>query len=116
MLSKLIELIKPTENAKFMRLFKKFYTIDYKFFDFMFDYLIYIKLFDERIKAIKIELTRNNQILLYLSMFLPEQYQHIAKMQSMINNMAIDKAQFILLKEKYWTKKNSQDIISLIVS
>lgn len=35
MLSRLTESIKPIGDAKFMQLSKKFYTIDYKFFDSM---------------------------------------------------------------------------------
>lgn len=74
MLFWLTKLIKPTKDAKFMRLSKESYTIDYKFFDSMSHYLTHIKQLDKRIKATKIKLTCNKQILLSLSMSFPEQY------------------------------------------
>lgn len=74
LLSRLTELIKPAADAEFMQLSKKFYTIEYESFDSISDYLTHIKLLEERIEAIKIELTRDNRILLSLTKSLPEKY------------------------------------------
>lgn len=81
------KLFKPTGDAKFMQLFEDFYIINYKS---IFNYLIHIKLFDEHIKATKIELIYNKQILLYLFISILEQYQHLARIWSMINNISWD--------------------------
>lgn len=113
MLSRLTELIKPTGDAEFMPLSKEFYTIDYESFDSMSNYLTHIKLLDERIEATKIELTRDKRILLCLSMSFPEQYQHLARMWSMTNDMTADKARSMLLEEERRTHKDSQGVVAL---
>lgn len=79
MQSRLTEPIKPTGEAEIMRLPKQSYAIDYESFDSMSSYLTHIK----RLKATKIEPTRDKRIPLCLSMSLSEKDQHLARMWSM---------------------------------
>lgn len=115
MLSRLTELIKPTGDAEFMRLSKEFYTIDYESFNSMSNYLTHIKLLEERIEATKIELTWDKQILLCLTMSLPEKYQHLARMWSMTDNMTADKARSMLLEKERRTKNNTLPTLAFAV-
>ena len=57
-----------------MRLSKEYYTLNFKDFKTVFEYLTYIKILEERINATKVTLDMNNRTILYLSMLLPREY------------------------------------------
>ena len=60
-----------------MRLSKKYYSLQFKQFKFMSDYLTYIKVLKEKIDITKVTFDTNNRTILYLSMSLFQKYQYL---------------------------------------
>ena len=87
-------------NGEFMRLIKEFYTLKYISFETIFEYLIYIKLLEERIAAINVILISDKQTILYLSMLLFEHLQYLIKIWDVISDMIAEKAYIMLLEEE----------------
>lgn len=74
MLTRLQALLQPTGSSKFMRLSKEYYTLQFRSFKSVPEYLTYIKILEEKIDATKVILDVNNRTILYLSMSLPQEY------------------------------------------
>jgi len=79
MLLKIIAELQSIGDAKFMRLTKKYYIIDYIKFITMLDYLTHIKLLEKRIKATKVTFDDDKQTLLCLAMSLSKDLQYLTK-------------------------------------
>ncbi|CAD6592123.1 MAG: hypothetical protein ASARMPRED_006037 [Alectoria sarmentosa] len=60
MLTRLQILLQPSKSSEFMRLSKKYYSLQFKQFKSMSDYLTYIKVLKKKIDATKITLDTNN--------------------------------------------------------
>lgn len=71
MLARLRTLLQPSGSSEFMRLSKEYYSIQFKSFKSMSEYLTYIKILEERIDVTKVTLDTNNRTILCLSMSLP---------------------------------------------
>ncbi len=59
-----------TGSLEFMRLLKEYYTLQFKVFKTVSEYLTHIKVLEEKIDAIKVIFNINNRTILYLSMSL----------------------------------------------
>ena len=60
-----------------MRLSKEYYTLQFKLFKLVPEYLTKIKVLEEKIDSIKITLDSNNRTVLCLSISLPLEYQYL---------------------------------------
>ena len=70
MLRHLRELLQSMRSSKFMRLSKKYYTLRFKFFKTVTEYLTQIKVLEEKIDATQVILNNDNRTVLCLSMSL----------------------------------------------
>ena len=80
MLQRLKQVLEPERDAQFMRLTKKYYSLQADGFSNMNEFLLHVKLLKERIAATKVELIRDKRTILCMMMALPETYQHLAQM------------------------------------
>ena len=79
MLSRLRTLLQPTGSSEFMRLSKEYYTLQFKQFKTIPEYLTHIKVLEEKIDATKVTLDTDNRTILCLSMSLPQEYQYLVQ-------------------------------------
>ena len=77
MLRHLRELLQPTGSSEFMRLSKEYYTLRFKSFKSVTEYLTQIKVLEEKIDATQVVLNNDNRTVLCLSMSLPQEYQYL---------------------------------------
>lgn len=63
-----------TGFSEFMRLLKEYYTLQYKRFKSVPEYLTHIKVLEERIDIIKVTLDNDSRTILCLMMSLPQEY------------------------------------------
>ncbi|SRR6266498_2154807 len=80
LLQRLKALLRPTGEAQFMRLSKELYTLQFKDFNTVDDYLTRIKTLEEQIDATKIKIEGDKRTLLVLSMTLPAQYRSLVQL------------------------------------
>lgn len=67
------------DDAKFIRFTKKYYTLQYVDFKFIFEYLNHIKQLKKRIRVTKIILDDDKQTIFYLITFLLKIFQYLTK-------------------------------------
>ena len=79
MLKHLRELLQPTGSSEFMRLSKEYYTLRFKLFKFVTEYLTQIKVLEEKIDVTQVILNNDNRIVLCLSMSLSQEYQYLVQ-------------------------------------
>ena len=71
MLTKLRIELQPLGSSEFIRLSKEYYTLQFKAFKLISEYLTRIKVLEEKIDATKMVLDTNNRTILCLSTSLP---------------------------------------------
>ena len=111
MLTKITAQLRPQGEAEFMRLMKEYYTIDYRRFSTMSEFLTHIKFLEERIRATKVTLDDDKQTLICLALSLPEHLQYFVKIWSLTPDITADKARTMLLEEErrkrtVWTQES----------
>jgi len=74
MLTKLSRLLQPDEDTQFMRLICKYYTLQFDNNEFLSDFLMHVKILEERIDLTNVQMNNNKRTLLCLSMSLPVRY------------------------------------------
>ena len=79
MLKHLRELLQSTRSSKFMRLSKEYYTLRFKLFKSVTEYLTQIKVLEEKIDATQVILNNDNRTVLCLSMSLSQEYQYLVQ-------------------------------------
>jgi len=79
MLTKLSQLLQPSGEAQFMRLNHKYYTLQYDVHgsEFMSDFLTRVKVLEERIDSMNVQMDNDKRTLLCLSMSLPARYRSL---------------------------------------
>lgn len=110
MLSRLTTLYQPTGDGEFMRLTKEYYTLKFRDFGSISDYLTRIKTLEERILATNVVLTPDKQTIICLSMSLPEDLQYLTKIWDVTPGMTADKARTMLLEEERKRAGKEEDI------
>lgn len=111
-LSRLHVLLQPSESSELMRFFKKYYSLQFKSFKSISEYLTHIKILKEKIDATKVTLDTKNRTILCLSMSLPQEYQYLIQIWAVTEGITAEKARIILLKASRQHKlalHNSQD-------
>ena len=98
MLSRLRELMQPTGSSEFMRLSKEYYTLRFKSFKTVAEYLTHIKVLEERIDATKVVLDKDNRTVLCLSMSLPQEYQYLVQIWATMPTITSLKARQMVLE------------------
>jgi len=108
MLTKLSHLLQPDENAQFMRLICEYYTLWFDDNEFFSDFLTHVKILEERIDSINVQMNNNKQTLLCLSMSLSVRYHFLIQIWSATDGMTAAKATEMLLEEKQRLKNNDE--------
>lgn len=81
-----------TRFSKFIRLLKKYYTLQCKTFTSILEYFIHIKVLEEKIDVIKIIFDSNNRIIFCFSMLLSQEYQYLIQIWVITLEITIEKA------------------------
>ena len=98
MLTRLRTLLQPTGPSEFMRLSKEYYTLRFKAFKTVSEYLNRIKILEEKIDASKVILDANNRTILCLSMSLPQEYQYLVQIWAVTPGITAEKAREMVLE------------------
>ena len=98
MLSRLHVLLQPSGFSEFMRLSKEYYTLQFKGFKSISEYLTHIKVLEEKIDATKITLDADNRTILCFSMSLPQEYQYLIQIWAVTPSITAEKARTMLLE------------------
>ena len=98
MLIKLQLDLQPTGSSEFMRLSKEYYTLQFKAFRTVPEYLTQIKVLEEKIDATKVVLDTNNRTILCLSMSLPQEYQYLVQIWAVTPAITAEKARQMVLE------------------
>ena len=98
MLTKLRIELQPSGDSEFMRLSKEYYTLQFKLFKTISEYLTRIKILEEKIDATKVILDTNNRTILCLSMSLPQEYQYLIQIWFITPLITAEKARQMVLE------------------
>lgn len=98
MLTRLRTLLQPTGFSEFMRLSKEYYTLQYKAFKSVPEYLTHIKILEEKIDATKVILDTNTRTILCLSMSLPQEYQYLVQIWAVTPSITAETARQMILE------------------
>ena len=98
MLTRLRTLLQPTGFSEFIRLSKEYYTLQYKAFKSVSEYLTHIKILEEKIDATKVILDTNTRTILCLSMSLPQEYQYLVQIWAGTPSITAEKARQMVLE------------------
>ena len=88
----------PTGSSEFMRLSKEYYTLQFKAFKSVSEYLTHIKVLEERIDATKVTLNADNRTILCLMMSLPQEYQYLVQIWAVTPGITAEKARQMVLE------------------
>ena len=81
-----------------MRLSKEYYTLRFKLFKSVAEYLTHIKVLEERINATQVVLNEDNRTVLCLSMSLPQEYQYLVQIWATMSAVTTIKARQMVLE------------------
>ena len=98
MLTRLRVLLQPTGSSEFMRLSKEYYTLQFKGFKTVSEYLTHIKVLEEKIDATKVVLNEDNRTILCLSMSLPQKYQYLVQIWAVTPGITAEKVRQMVLE------------------
>ena len=98
MLVKLRIELQPGGDSEFIRLSKEYYTLQFKTFKSVPEYLTRIKVLEEKIDATKVVLDTNSRTILCLSMSLPQEYQYLVQIWAVSPLMTAEKARQMVLE------------------
>ena len=110
MLQRIKEKLQSSDDAQFMKLTQKYYSLDYDNFKNMSKFLDHVKLLEERIDATTIELTRDKRTLICLMMTLTKriEYRSLIQIWNVTSDLKADKARAMLL-EKYRQQEHIEE-------
>jgi len=108
MLTKLSHLLQPDEDTQFMRLICKYYTLWFDDNESLSDFLTCVKILEEHIDSINVQMNNDKQTLLCLSMSLSVRYYFLIQIWSATDGMTAAKATEMLLEEKQRLKNNNE--------
>ncbi len=91
MLSRLRTKLQPTGSSEFMRLSKEYYTIQFKSFKSVPQYLTHIKVLEEKIDNTKVVLNTDNRTILCLAMSLPQEFQYLVQIWAVTPSITAEK-------------------------
>lgn len=97
-LTKLRIELQPSGSSKFIRLSKEYYTLQFKSFKSIPEYLTRVKVLEKKIDATKVVLDSNNRTILCLSMSLPQEYQYLIQIWAVTPSITAEKARQIVLE------------------
>ena len=112
MLSRLQVLLQPSESSEFIRLSKEYYSLQFKAFKSISDYLTHIKVLEEKIDVTKVILDTDNRTILYLSRSLPQKYQYLVQILAVTPSITAEKARTMALeasRQHHQALHNSRD-------
>lgn len=98
MLTRLRALLQPTGSSEFMRLSKAYYTLQFKDFRTVSEYLTHIKVLEEKIDATNVLLDTNNRTILCLSLSLPQDYQDLVQIWAVTPGITAEIARQMVLE------------------
>ncbi len=98
MLSRLRTKLQPTGSSEFMRLSKEYYTIQFKSFKSVPQYLTHIKVLEEKIDNTKVVLNTDNRTILCLAMSLPQEFQYLVQIWAVTPSITAEKARQMVLE------------------
>ncbi len=98
MLTALQTSLQPIGSSEFMRLSKEYYTLQFKAFKTVSEYLTHIKVLEEKIDATKVTFDTNNRTILCLSMSLPQEYQYLVQIWAVTPSITAEKARQMTLE------------------
>ena len=108
MLTKLSHLLQLDEDAQFMCLIHEYYTLWFDDNEFLSDFLTHVKILEERIDLINVQMNNDKWTLLCLSMSLSVRYHSLIQIWSATDGMTAAKATEMLLEEKQRLKNNDE--------
>ena len=79
MLEKLYELLQLVEDAQFMRLSKKFYSLKMMNFKNMSEFLTHIKILMKKINVTKMSFTQDKQLIICMMMTMNSRYEKLSQ-------------------------------------
>lgn len=102
MYTRLKELLQPTGETQFMRLTREYYTLHYRDFKNISEFLDRIKLLEEQIDATKVTMTEDKRTLLCLTMALwnEDHFRSLVQIWGVTSNMTAEKAREMLLEDE----------------
>lgn len=111
MFSRLKELLQPTGETQFMRLTREYYTLDYRDFHNISEFLDHIKLLEEQIDATKVAMTDDKRTLLCLTMALwnENHFRSLVQIWGVTSDMTAEKAREMLLEDERREASNNGD-------
>jgi len=108
MLTKLSHLLQPDEDTQFMCLICKYYTLQFNNNEFLSDFLTCVKILEEHIDLINVQMNNDKWTLLCLLMSLSVRYHFLIQIWSATDDMTAVKATEMLLKKKQRLKNNNK--------
>ena len=100
MLEKLYELLQLVEDAQFMRLSKKFYSLKMMNFKNMSEFLTHIKILMKKINVTKMSFTQDKQLIICMMMTMNSRYEKLSQIWSMMSKLTFEQIRNMLLKKK----------------
>ena len=109
MYKRLKELLQPSGKTQFMRLTREYYTLNYRNYKDVFEFLDHVKSLEEQIDATNIKMTPDKGTLLCLTMALwnESHYQLLVQIWGVTKDMTAEKAREILLEVEQRLKADS---------
>ena len=102
MYQRLKELLQPMGETQFMRLTREYYTLSYRNYGNISEFLDHIKLLEEQIDATKVTMTPDKRTLLCLTMALweVEHFRSLVQIWGVTSDMTAEKARDMLLEDE----------------
>ena len=109
MYKRLKELLQPSGETQFMRLTREYYTLNYRDYKDVSEFLDHVKHLEEQISATDVEMTPDKQTLLCLTMALWNEphYRSLVQIWGVTKDMTAEKAREMLLEDERRLKANS---------
>lgn len=110
MYKRLKELLQPSGEIQFMRLTREYYTLNYRSYKDMYEFLDHVKSLEEQIDATNVEMTPDNRTLLCLTMALwnESRYRSLLQIWGVTKDMTAEKAREMLLEDEQRDRANSR--------
>lgn len=103
------ELLQPSSKTQFMCLTREYYTLNYRNYKDVFEFLDHIKTLEEQIDVTDVEMTPDKRTLLCLTMALwnESHYRLLVQIWGVTKDITAAKAREILLEDEQRLKANS---------
>ena len=109
MYKRLKELLQPSGETQFMRLTREYYTLNYRNYKDVSEFLDHVKFLEEQIDATDVEMTPDKRTLLCLTMALwnESHYRSLVQIWGVTKDMTAEKAREMLLEDERRLKADS---------